>query len=375
MNAAQSLAMSDSLSVRVAGLNHFFGRGDLRKQVLFDNRLELSPGEIVIMTGPSGSGKTTLLTLIGALRTVQEGQLQVLGRELAGLAGADLVQMRLAIGFIFQAHNLFPSLTAMQNVRMALEAPGRESLTKAEMNARGEELLSALGLRERLHYKPGALSGGQRQRVAIARALAARPQLVLADEPTAALDKQSGRDAVDLLKRYAKERGATIMMVTHDNRILDVADRIVNMVDGRVISNVAVRVAAEICEFLRKSTLFAELTPQTLTFVADRVSLEKHAAGAAVVRQGEAGDKFYIIRAGRAGVTARDGTVERTLATLGPGDFFGEAALMRDEPRNATVTAQEPLELYALGKEDFRAALDASVSLKEELRKAIFARQ
>jgi putative ABC transport system ATP-binding protein len=362
-------------SVRVAGLNHSFGRGELRKQVLFENRLELAPGEIVIMTGPSGSGKTTLLTLIGALRTVQEGELQVLGQEMSGLAGADLVRMRLQIGFIFQAHNLFPSLSAMQNVRMALEAPGRERLSRAEMHARGESLLGALGLGQRLHYKPGALSGGQRQRVAIARALVARPRLVLADEPTAALDKQSGRDAVDLLKRYAKENGATIMMVTHDNRILDVADRIVNMVDGRVISNVAMRVAAEICEFLRKSALFSALTPQTLTFVADRVVLEQHAAGATIVRQGEPGDKFYIIRAGQADVTVRDGSAEKSVATLAPGDFFGEAALMRDEPRNATVTAREPLELYALGKEDFRTALESSSPLKEELRKAIFARQ
>jgi putative ABC transport system ATP-binding protein len=220
-------------SIQVRNLNYFFGRGDLRKQVLFDISLDLHPGQIVIMTGPSGSGKTTLLTLIGALRSANEGSLKVLGKELVGLGDRQLVEIRRNIGFIFQAHNLFESLTAAQNVEMAVELTG---------NFRGKrqraiDMLSHLGLVERADYKPAALSGGQKQRVAIARALVNQPQLILADEPTAALDKQSGRDVVTLMQHLAQEKGCTILMVTHDNRILDVADRIINLVDGRLESD------------------------------------------------------------------------------------------------------------------------------------------
>lgn len=220
-------------SIQVRNLNYFFGKGDLRKQVLYDIDLDLRPGQIVIMTGPSGSGKTTLLTLIGALRSATEGSLRVLGQELVGLGSRQLVEIRRNIGFIFQAHNLFESLTAAQNVEMAVELTG---------NFRGKrqqsiDMLSQVGLSERANYKPGALSGGQKQRVAIARALVNQPQLILADEPTAALDKQSGRDVVTLMQQLASEKGCTILMVTHDNRILDVADRIINLVDGRLESD------------------------------------------------------------------------------------------------------------------------------------------
>jgi putative ABC transport system ATP-binding protein len=377
----------EHVGVRVRGLNHTYGKGELAKQVLFDNQLELTRGEIVIMTGPSGSGKTTLLTLIGGLRTVQEGSIEVMGRELRGLSPTQLGEVRRDIGFIFQAHNLFASLSSMQNVRMALEL---KSSTRAEMDARAEALLTALGLSHRMHYKPGSLSGGQRQRVAIARALANRPKLILADEPTAALDKQSGRDVVDLLRRISREERTTILIVTHDNRILDVADRIVNMVDGRVISDVVVSVAAVICEFLRRCPLFAALTPSTLSQVADKMTLEKFPSGATIIRQGDPGDKFYLIRSGRARVSTLDGTARivagsgapardasggRILATLEEGDFFGEAALLSGEPRNASVLALEDVELYVLGKADFQAVIEASASFKEQLLKVLFERQ
>ncbi|MGH7193751.1 MAG: ATP-binding cassette domain-containing protein, partial [Candidatus Saccharimonadales bacterium] len=203
-------------------MNHSFGQGELRKQVLFDNHLELARGEIVIMTGPSGSGKTTLLTLIGALRSIQDGSIRVLGRELKGLSSRQLVEVRRDVGFIFQAHNLFESLTAFQNVSMAMEL---KTSDRRAIEQRVEELLSTLGLGQRVYYKPEALSGGQKQRVAIARALANEPKLILADEPTAALDRESGRDVVELLQKFAKEESCTVLMVTHDNRILDVADR------------------------------------------------------------------------------------------------------------------------------------------------------
>ncbi len=231
--APHSPLPEDSFAVQIRHLNYFFGQGDLRKQVLFDVNLDLLKGQIVILTGPSGSGKTTLLSLMGALRTVQDGSLRVLGQEIVGLSQANLVEVRRNIGFIFQAHNLFESLTACQNVEMAIELVNLHP----EKRQQAIEILNQVGLGNRIDYKPNSLSGGQNQRVAIARALVNQPKLVLADEPTAALDKKSGREVVLLMQKLAKEEGRTILMVTHDNRILDVADRIISMVDGRLESD------------------------------------------------------------------------------------------------------------------------------------------
>lgn len=224
---------SSALAVKIQGLNYYFGRGDLRKQVLYDINLDLPKGQIVIMTGPSGSGKTTLLSLIGGLRSLQEGSLNVLDQELVGLSKSRLVTVRRNIGFIFQMHNLFESLTASQNVEMAVELLDNWQQKRQQ----AVEILTTLGLEDRIDYKPQALSGGQKQRVAIARALVNQPALILADEPTAALDRQTGRDVMNLLQAMAENQGCTILMVTHDNRILDVADRIINLVDGRLESD------------------------------------------------------------------------------------------------------------------------------------------
>lgn len=219
-------------SISVHSLNHFFGSGKLRKQALFDINLEIEKGEIVIMTGPSGSGKTTLLTLIGGLRAAQSGSLNVVGHEIAGASESQLVKARRDNGYIFQAHNLHGSLSALENVQMGLEVQG--IFTKAERYRRAAEMLDQVGLDDRINYYPADLSGGQKQRVAIARALVSRPKIVLADEPTAALDKKSGRDVVEIMHDLAKQQGCTILLVTHDNRILDIADRIVYMEDGKL---------------------------------------------------------------------------------------------------------------------------------------------
>lgn len=224
--------MSDETIVKIENLNFAFGAGDLRKQILFDVNLEIGRGEIVLMTGPSGGGKTTLLTLIGALRSAQEGRVCVLGKELLGAGEREMVAVRRHIGYIFQAHNLLKSITARQNVMMSLEL--HAGLSAAETRARGAAMLAAVGLEAHVDKYPDQLSGGQKQRVAIARALAANPRLVLADEPTAALDSRSGRNVVDILQRLAREQGSSILLVTHDNRILDIADRVVNMEDGRL---------------------------------------------------------------------------------------------------------------------------------------------
>ena len=221
--------------ISIEAVNHYYGKGALRKQILFDINLEIFGGEIVIMTGPSGSGKTTLLSLIGGLRSVQSGSLKLLGDELCGAKEKQLVQFRRKIGYIFQAHNLLGFLSARQNVQMSVEL--NKNTSQQEAITKSETMLREVGLGERLNYYPENLSGGQKQRIAIARALVNQPKLVLADEPTAALDKQSGRDVVELMQRLAKEQGSTILMVTHDNRILDIADRIVSMEDGRLISS------------------------------------------------------------------------------------------------------------------------------------------
>ncbi len=224
--------MTTAMPVRVAGLSHYFGRGALRKQILFDLDAEVKPGEIVILTGPSGSGKTTLLTLIGALRSGQVGSLEVLGQELNGASSDVLESVRRRIGFIFQQHNLLAALTATQNVELGLRVTGR--YRGAKLRQKAQAMLEAVGLGERMDYRAESLSGGQRQRVAIARALAAEPQMVLADEPTASLDSKSGREVVDRMQSLAREQGTTILMVTHDNRILDIADRIIHLEDGKL---------------------------------------------------------------------------------------------------------------------------------------------
>ena len=223
-----------SAPVALVGVNHYFGAGALQKQILFDVSTEISAGEIVIVTGPSGSGKTTMLTLIGALRRVQEGSVRILGEELNGAGNRVIGRVRTQIGYIFQAHNLLEALTATQNVQMALLL--HRELSGREIQRRAVEMLEAVGLGSRLDHFPGQMSGGQKQRVAIARALAARPRIILADEPTASLDKQSGRDVVTLMHDLAKQEGVTVLLVTHDNRILDVADRIIHLEDGRLSS-------------------------------------------------------------------------------------------------------------------------------------------
>jgi putative ABC transport system ATP-binding protein len=214
-------------------LNHWFGSGDVRKQALFDVNLTLKRGSFTVLMGPSGSGKTTVLTLIGCLRAVQDGSVRLLERELNGAAEAELVMLRRRLGFIFQAHNLHESLTAAQNVMMGLQVQG--SVPDATARKAAEHMLGLVGLSDRTTYLPANLSGGQKQRVAVARALVASPSLVLADEPTAALDKDSAAEVVNLLQRMGKARGTTTLLVTHDPRFLDHADRILTLEDGRIV--------------------------------------------------------------------------------------------------------------------------------------------
>ena len=207
----------DAPLIEVFHLDHAFKDAGQRKPVLHDICLSVFPGEIVILTGPSGSGKTTLLTMLGGLRAAQSGSLRILGAELLHAQKATLTELR-------------------RHVRLGLEVQ-TAWLDRGQpaMDACSLALLEQVGLGARSGAYPANLSGGQKQRVAIARALVASPRLLLADEPTAALDKESGRDVVDLFRRLADDTQAAIVMVTHDNKILDSADRIVHLDDGRLV--------------------------------------------------------------------------------------------------------------------------------------------
>jgi putative ABC transport system ATP-binding protein len=234
---AQAGTVGQEPLITVEHLNHSFAEAGQAKQVLHDINLTVHPGEVVILTGPSGSGKTTLLTMLGGLRAAQSGRLCILGAELLDAQRSQLTRLRADVGFIFQAHNLMPYLTALDNVRLGLEVhPHWLDRGRAAMDGCAAAMLERVGLADRAGYYPEKLSGGQKQRVAIARALAPAPRLLLADEPTAALDRDSGRAAVGLFRELADQQRAGIVMVTHDNKVLDIADRIVNLEDGRLVS-------------------------------------------------------------------------------------------------------------------------------------------
>ena len=242
--------------IAARGLRHSYGEGAFEREVLHGIDVDLRPGEIAIIMGHSGSGKTTFLTLVSGLRTVQTGSVRVAGRELHGATDAALTAARREIGFVFQKHNLIGALTARQNVQMALliDRP-------AESAAAADALLARVGLRGHEHKRPRELSGGQQQRVAIARALARHPRVIVADEPTASLDAQTGREIIDFLQTLARTEGCAVMIVTHDSRILDVADRILTLDDGRMIETDAIfeRLADEL------AGLFAGL-PQVFAY-------------------------------------------------------------------------------------------------------------
>jgi putative ABC transport system ATP-binding protein len=263
--------MDTGTPIALEDVSYSFGKGALEKQILFDVGTRIEGGEIVILTGPSGSGKTTLLTLIGALRSAQKGSVKVLGQELLKASEKALIKIRRQIGYIFQSHNLLDSLTIHQNVQMALQLGG---VRGAEAGKRITDVLERVGLAEYEHKFPGELSGGQKQRAGIARALVNRPQIVLADEPTASLDKQSGRDVVDLIQDLAREDGSAVILVTHDNRILDVADRILHLEDGRMksLSEVVSEGTSRMLNLLEKHDPHSANYLATFSFALARVA-------------------------------------------------------------------------------------------------------
>ena len=217
------------------GVEMVFQNGSQQFQALKDINLDVYRGDIQLLMGPSGSGKTTLLSILGGILTPSGGSLSLLGQDLTRMSRAQLARFRLKnIGFIFQEFNLFPALTALENVELTLHMKGIKGRA-AKLEAM--QLLDQVGLADRAHQYPRELSGGQKQRVAIARALAGSPQLIMADEPTAALDSQSGHAVIALLRKLAKESNRTVLMVTHDPRIIDVADRVTYLEDGKIQGN------------------------------------------------------------------------------------------------------------------------------------------
>jgi putative ABC transport system ATP-binding protein len=329
--------------------------------------LEVEHGEFMVLVGPSGCGKTTLLRSAAGLEEITSGEIR-----LGGKVVTDVDPSERDVAMVFQNYALYPHMTVRQNLAFGLE---QRRLPRAEIAKRVAATAGTLGLERLLDRKPAALSGGQRQRVAVARALVNRPKLILADEPTASLDKESSSTVVTLLKELTTNEGCTVIMVTHDNRILELADRIVNMVDGHIVSDVILREALTVCEFLRGVELFKKLTPSEIANVADRMHKRKYARGDVVVRQGERGEEFFLIARGGASVRVqKPGEPEREVATLGPGDIFGEMALLTEEPRNATVSAVDELETYYLDKEGFREALALSTAFKDQVRQVYFDR-
>jgi putative ABC transport system ATP-binding protein len=220
-------------AIELKGLTKTYGTGALAFQALKGIDLTVQQGEFMMLVGPSGSGKTTLLSILGCVLSPTSGEASLYGERLDGRRESDLPDLRLSyIGFIFQGHNLLPALSLEDNVAFPLELRGK---SRKEALAEAREVLTSVGLADKMTRRPEDLSGGQRQRVAIARALAGRPPLILADEPTAALDAETGQQVTQLLKKLSTERGHTVVVVTHDNRIFHYADRMVHIEDGLLV--------------------------------------------------------------------------------------------------------------------------------------------
>jgi putative ABC transport system ATP-binding protein len=222
-------------AIAVRKLTKTYAEGEASVVALRGVDLNVHAGEIVMLMGPSGSGKTTLLSIMGCILSATSGSVRLGDKEVAGLSEKLLPRIRLEhIGFVFQGFNLFPTLTAGENVELMLDLKG---IRGAVARKRAQELLEQVGLGEKVNSFPSDLSGGQKQRVAIARALAGDPQIILADEPTAALDSQTGRNVMQMMKDLAHERDRAVVIVTHDPRVAEFADRTVRIEDGLVAKN------------------------------------------------------------------------------------------------------------------------------------------
>jgi putative ABC transport system ATP-binding protein len=337
--------------IAIKRLNHYYQEGKSQKQILFGIDLDIHPKEVVILTGASGSGKTTLLSLIGCMRSVQEGSLKVLDRELKGANEIQRMQIRRGIGYVFQHFNLLDFMTVQQNVMVSLEL--QDNFTPQEAKSQSSQILKTVGLGQHLNAYPRDLSGGQKQRVAIARALVHRPRLLLADEPTSALDRQTGQEVTELMTTLAKEQGSAVLIVTHDSRIFGASDRIVRMEDGKL----------DVDYEGQLSVTLPTLTDKQLIQLIPRLKMLTFQPGEIVIRQGEVADRFYILIEGEVEVIQEfSGSESKLLNTLGPNNYFGEIGLLHETTRKATVRAANnaAIKVIAIDRSDFHEIIVSS---------------
>ncbi|MEH1920855.1 ATP-binding cassette domain-containing protein [Nostoc sp.] len=337
--------------ITIKKLNHYYQEPKNKRQILFGIDLDIYSKEVVILTGASGSGKTTLLSLIGCMRSVQEGSLKVLNHELNGANEIQRMQIRRGIGYVFQHFNLLDFMTVQQNVMVSLEL--QENFTPHQARSQSTEILKAVGLGQHLNAYPRDLSGGQKQRVAIARALVHRPRLLLADEPTSALDRQTGQEVTELMTTLAKEQGSAVLIVTHDSRIFGASDRIVRMEDGKL----------DVDYEGQLSVALPTLTDKQLIQLIPRLKMLTFQPGEIVIRQGEVADKFYILIEGEVEVIQEfSGSESKLLKTLGSNSYFGEIGLLHETTRKATVRAANhtTIKVIAIDRSDFHEIVVSS---------------
>ena len=347
--------MSDKPEALVAieNLCHSYQDADQQKQVLFDINLSIYGGTNVFLTGYSGSGKTTLISLIGCLRGVQSGSLKLLGQELNGASESQLMRMRRRIGYVFQHFNLLDFMSIRQNVQQTLELQSDFSVRAAKRRA--EEMLDMVGLGDRCNAYPKELSGGQKQRVAIARALAHKPKLVLADEPTAALDTATGREVTNLFQSMAQQQNCAVLVVTHNRRVLDVADEIIHMEDGKLGTAIGEQL----------SLVFPTLSDGELTALTRETQQRTYYPGDAIIHQGEKASEFFLLLQGELEVVEEltDGR-ERTLGQINKrGTYFGEMALLEDGARRMAtirVVGDKEAAILVIHKETFDKMTESS---------------
>ncbi|MDC0833222.1 ATP-binding cassette domain-containing protein [Geitlerinema sp. CS-897] len=359
--------MNSDKIVAIEHLDHYYQEGTTQKQVLYGITLDIYPGEILILTGASGSGKTTLLSLIGCLRSVQSGSVKIFGHQLYRASEQKRMRLRREIGYIFQHFNLWDFMTVRQNIQISLELQHNFSRKKARIQS--EAILREVGLSRHMEVHPSELSGGQKQRVAIARALVHRPKLVLADEPTAALDSQTGREAMEIVRHLAKQEGSAVLIVTHDPRILDVADRIVRIEDGRL----GTAYGEEL------SLVLPTLSDRELTQIASTLKVQTYAKGETIVQQGDIADRFFILIEGTVEVVQQqENSKEVFLTTLSRNDYFGEIGIVNQSQRTATVRviSESGAKAIVMERDTFMSMMSESdltnVIIKHQVRERLY---
>ncbi len=332
--------------VDISALRHTYKVGKVSVEVLHGIDLTITAGSNVFLTGYSGSGKTTLISLIGCLRSVQQGSLKLLGEELHNANEAKLLTMRRRIGYVFQHFNLLEFMTIRQNVQQSLRL--QHNYSAKQTCYLSEQMLDKVGLGNRVNAYPAELSGGQKQRVAIARALVHKPQLVLADEPTAALDSVTGREIIEVFQKLVKEQNSAALIVTHNTRVLDSADEILHMEDGHL--GIAAREEV--------SLALPTLKDDELEEIAKNSNLKIYSSGEIIIQQGDTATEFFILLKGVVEVvhTQQNGQENHIAYIRNRGDYFGEMGLLAENSRRtATIRAigEENVETLVINRNAF----------------------